>query len=82
MAAEPVIAAVGSPRVDVSAMDGYAVIDAATRPGDELRIVGESFAGAGFGRGLGAGETVRVQVHLRRVTSAAPRVYAIHVTET
>ena len=59
--AAPVIARIDSPRSDVSAMDGYAVreADVEALPA-QLRIVGESFAGAGW-RGMpGPGECVRI----------------------
>lgn len=58
--AEPLHARSDAPRRAVSAMDGYAVVDATTRPGDPLRLVGESRAGAGFAGRVGAGETVRI----------------------
>lgn len=59
--ASPVVAAIDSPRTDVSAMDGYAVADADLRAVPaRLTIVGESFAGAGFGGSMGAGECVRI----------------------
>lgn len=58
--AAPLHARSAAPRVAVSAMDGYAVIDAATRPGEPLTVVGESRAGAGYPGTLAAGEAVRI----------------------
>lgn len=58
--AAPLYARSAAPRVAVSAMDGYAVIDAATRPGEPLTVVGESRAGAGYPGTLAAGEAVRI----------------------
>ena len=58
--AAPLHARSAAPRVAVSAMDGYAVIDAATRPGEPLTVVGESRAGAGYPGALAAGEAVRI----------------------
>lgn len=54
-------ARIASPRSDVSAMDGYAVRDAdlATFPAS-LRVIGESFAGAGSSSPIGAGECARI----------------------
>jgi molybdopterin molybdotransferase len=59
--ASPVVARIGSPRSDVSAMDGYAVreADVASLPA-RLRVVGQSFAGRGFTREILAGECVRI----------------------
>ena len=56
--AAPVIAAIDSPPADASAMDGYAVRDA-DLPGT-LEVVGESFAGRGFGGEVAAGTCVRI----------------------
>lgn len=59
--AEPVIAAIDSPRADVSAMDGYAV-----RSGDlgvspvALRVIGESVPGAGSHVLVEPGTCVRI----------------------
>lgn len=59
--AAPVIAAIDSPRADVSAMDGYAV-----RGGDltafpvSLAVVGESFPGGGWHGTVEPGQCVRV----------------------
>jgi molybdopterin molybdotransferase len=58
--ASPVIAAIDSPRRDVSAMDGYAVREADLAGGAELRIVGESFAGAGWDGAVSQGSCARV----------------------
>lgn len=56
----PLHARSAAPRVAVSAMDGYAVIDAATRPGEPLTVVGESLAGAGYPGIVEPGQTVRI----------------------
>lgn len=58
--AEPLTARSDGPRVAVAAMDGYAVLHAATRPGEPLRVIGEARAGAAFPGTLGAGEAVRI----------------------
>lgn len=59
--AAPVIAAIDSPRADVSAMDGYAVRseDLAGFP-VSLRVVGESFPGVGRHGEVGPGQCVRI----------------------
>jgi molybdopterin molybdotransferase len=59
--AKQVIARIESPRSNVSAMDGYAVreADLADLPA-RLRVVGESFAGAGSDRAVGPGECMRI----------------------
>jgi molybdopterin molybdotransferase len=59
--ASDVIAAIDSPRCDVSAMDGYAVreADLAQLPA-RLKVVGESFPGSGWDGGVGGGECVRI----------------------
>lgn len=59
--AEAVIAQVASPRIGVSAMDGYALRDAdlAAFPA-RLEVAGESFAGRGFADPVPAGNCVRV----------------------
>ncbi len=44
----------------VAAMDGYAVIDSATRPGEALRVIGQSAAGTGFTDALKPGDAVRI----------------------
>lgn len=56
--AAPVVARVDSPPADVSAMDGYAVreVDLPSR----LRLIGDSFAGAGFDGLLEPGSCVRI----------------------
>lgn len=59
--AEPVVAQIDSPRTDVSAMDGYAV-----REDDlvgfplHLKIIGESFAGAGWTGTVTPGTCARI----------------------
>ena len=59
--AAPVVARIASPRSDVSAMDGYAVQDSDLKAiPARLRVVGESFAGAGWGGTAAAGECVRI----------------------
>lgn len=58
--AAPLMARSAAPRVAVSAMDGYAVVDASTRPGQSLRVIGESRAGAGYSGTVGTGEAVRI----------------------
>jgi len=59
--AAPVIACVDSPRLDVSAMDGYAVRteDLSAFPAS-LKIVGESFAGRAWQGVVEAGSCVRI----------------------
>ena len=56
----PLYARSAAPRRDVSAMDGYAVFDAATRPGEALQVIGESRAGAGFTGAVQPGQAVRI----------------------
>jgi molybdopterin molybdotransferase len=58
---EPVIARIACPRCDVSAMDGYAVreADLGILPA-RLNVVGESFAGGGWGGDVRPGECVRI----------------------
>lgn len=59
--AEQVIARVDSPPSDVSAMDGYAVRDDDLRAlPAALRVIGESFAGAGFGGTVEPGACARI----------------------
>lgn len=59
--ADPVIAAIDSPRADVSAMDGYAVRDSdLTGFPVALNVAGESFPGAGWPEVLGTGSCVRI----------------------
>lgn len=58
--AEPVHAAVASPRCAVAAMDGYALRDADAAVGVRLRIGGESFAGGEPPPPLAPGECVRI----------------------
>jgi molybdopterin molybdotransferase len=59
--AEDVAASLTQPPFDASAMDGYAVraADIATLPAT-LRLIGRSAAGAGYHRGVGPGEAVRI----------------------
>jgi molybdopterin molybdotransferase len=56
--AKPVVAAIDSPRADVSAMDGYAV-RTADLPG-ELTVVGESLPGTGWADVVEGGTCVRI----------------------
>lgn len=58
--AAPLHARSAAPRMAVAAMDGYAVIDAATRPGEALKVIGESRAGGGYHGVVGPGEAVRI----------------------
>lgn len=58
--AEPVHAAISSPRRAVSAMDGYALRNADASVGARFRLIGESFAGGALPPALGAGECVRI----------------------
>lgn len=58
--AAPVVARRDSPRHAVAAMDGYAVCDAATRPGQPVKLIGEARAGARFAGTLSPGEAVRI----------------------
>lgn len=58
--AEPLHARCDAPRHAVSAMDGYAVIEAATAPGRSLDLIGESRAGSGFAGTVGEGQAVRI----------------------
>jgi molybdopterin molybdotransferase len=59
--AAPVVAAIDSPRADVSAMDGYAVAEAdlASFP-VSLKVAGESFPGSGSAGTMGRGSSVRI----------------------
>src|SRR5690349_2987961 len=59
--AEPVRARIDAPRTDVSAMDGYALreSDLETLPA-RLRMVGKSFAGAGWSGTVSPGECARI----------------------
>ena len=59
--AQPVIAGIDSPRADVSAMDGYAVreADLASLPA-RLRLIGQSFAGAGWNGIVEPGTCARI----------------------
>ena len=59
--AEPVVAPAAVPGFRASIMDGYAIAGvAAPEPGAVWRLVGSSAAGAPYGRGLMAGEAVRI----------------------
>lgn len=58
--AEPVDAALDSPRRDVSAMDGYALREADAAIGASFRLVGESFAGGALPPAVGPGQAVRI----------------------
>lgn len=58
--AAPLHARSNAPRVAVAAMDGYAVIDVATRPGEPLKVIGESRAGCGYPGIVRPGEAVRI----------------------
>jgi molybdopterin molybdotransferase len=59
--AQPAIALRTAPPVAVSAMDGFAIREADTsRMPARLRIVGKSFAGAGYSGPMHAGECVRI----------------------
>ncbi|MBL4917467.1 gephyrin-like molybdotransferase Glp [Szabonella alba] len=57
--AAPVTALRDQPPFDASAMDGYAIHDAA-RPGLSLRVIGTAQAGKGFAGRVGPGEAVRI----------------------
>ncbi|WP_296678651.1 molybdopterin molybdotransferase MoeA [Novosphingobium sp.] len=58
--AQPVIAALDSPRRDVSAMDGYALRSSDAAVGAQLALVGESFAGGSMPPIIGPGQAVRI----------------------
>ena len=58
--AAPILARNDAPRTAVAAMDGYAVLDAATRPKAALKVIGEARAGGSFRGALAAGEAVRI----------------------
>lgn len=57
---EDVVARTAAPRGAVSTMDGYAVADAATAPGEWLAVIGESRAGAAWHGTVEAGQAVRI----------------------
>jgi molybdopterin molybdotransferase len=57
---ESIVARHDQPPFPASAMDGYAVRSADVVPGQTLRIVGTSQAGAGFAGQVGPGESVRI----------------------
>ena len=58
--AEPVIARLTQPPVDVSAMDGYAVRAADATLGAVLTVIGAAPAGHPFAGQIGPGQTVRI----------------------
>jgi molybdopterin molybdotransferase len=58
--AEAVTAVASSPRAAVSAMDGYAVRSGDVQGSALLKVIGQSFPGAGFDGQLGQGQTVRI----------------------
>jgi len=58
--ARPLTARSAAPRQAVAAMDGYAVVDAATRAGIDLTVIGESRAGQGFAGTVAPGQAVRI----------------------
>ena len=58
--AAPLIARISAPRVAISAMDGYAVDDASTRPLETLAVVGEARPGVPFAGEVGPGQAVRI----------------------
>lgn len=58
--AQPVVAALDSPRRDVSAMDGYALRSADAAVGARLTLIGESAAGGALPPAVGAGQAVRI----------------------
>lgn len=58
--AEPVRARIDSPRVDVAAMDGYAVCDDDVRAGSRFAICGNAFPGEAPQAALAAGQAVRI----------------------
>ncbi|MEM6899496.1 MAG: molybdopterin molybdotransferase MoeA [Pseudomonadota bacterium] len=59
--AEPVVAKLTQPPAAVSAMDGYAVrLADVSKPGANLKVIGEAPAGAPFSGSLGSKEAVRI----------------------
>ena len=58
--AEPIHAALSSPRTDVSAMDGYALRDGDAAIGARFAVIGESFAGGAPPPPIGPGQAVRI----------------------
>lgn len=58
--AQPVVAALDSPRRDVSAMDGYALRSADASVGARLTLIGESAAGGALPPAVGTGQAVRI----------------------
>lgn len=57
---EDIVARLPSPRMTVSAMDGYAVMMGTVMPGDVLRVVGESRPGCPHRTPIARGEAVRI----------------------
>lgn len=57
---KPLLARSASPRVAVATMDGYAVTDSATRPGEPIKVIGTSWAGAGYSGTVANGQAVRI----------------------
>lgn len=58
--AAPALASRDQPPFAASAMDGYALADAAPKPGSRYRVIGEAGAGHGFAGQVGAGQAVRI----------------------
>ena len=58
--AEPLQARSNSPNCAVSAMDGYAVAEAAIAPGTVLDVIGESRAGCSFAGKIDGAQAVRI----------------------
>ncbi|MBX7539669.1 molybdopterin molybdotransferase MoeA [Qipengyuania sphaerica] len=58
--AEDLHARTDAPRSDVSAMDGYAVIERTTVPGNPYKVVGEARPGMPYPRTLQEGEVLRI----------------------
>ena len=58
--ARPILARLSNPPADISAMDGYAVRAADTKPGTRLAMIGSSPAGHPFEGRLSSGECVRL----------------------
>ena len=56
----PVLAFRDQPPFAASAMDGYALADAAPRPGSQYRVIGEAGAGHGFAGQVSTGQAVRI----------------------
>ncbi len=58
--AQPLAARIGAPRADVSAMDGYAVVEDQLPLGMTLNVIGESAAGRPFDGKIAPGQAVRI----------------------